>query len=33
VVVPAMEIPQVGRMAVIQDPQGAMLNLMQYSGG
>jgi uncharacterized protein len=33
VIVPAMEIPHVGRMAVIQDPQGALLNLMQYSGG
>jgi len=30
--VPAMDIPTVGRMAVIQDPQGAALNLMQYVG-
>ena len=26
-----MDIPGVGRMAVIQDPQGAVLNLMTYS--
>jgi hypothetical protein len=31
VVVPAMDIPGVGRMAVIADPQGATLNVMQYS--
>ena len=29
--VPAMEVPTVGRMAVIQDPQGATLSLMQYA--
>jgi predicted enzyme related to lactoylglutathione lyase len=29
--VPAMDIPTVGRMAVIQDPQGATLNVMQYA--
>ena len=29
--VPAMDIPTVGRMAVIQDPQGATLSLMQYA--
>jgi predicted enzyme related to lactoylglutathione lyase len=29
--VPAMDIPTVGRMAMIQDPQGATLNLMQYA--
>ncbi|MBE0548709.1 MAG: VOC family protein [Rubrivivax sp.] len=33
VVVPAMDIPGVGRMAVIADPQGAMLSVMQYSPG
>lgn len=31
--VPPMDIPGVGRMAVIADPQGAMISLMQYSGG
>ena len=30
--VPAMDVPTVGRMAVIQDPQGATLSLMQYAG-
>ena len=29
--VPAMDVPGVGRMAVIQDPQGAVLNVMAYS--
>lgn len=29
--VPAMDVPTVGRMAVIQDPQGATLSLMQYA--
>lgn len=29
--VPPMEVPGVGRMAVIQDPQGATLSLMAYS--
>jgi len=29
---PPMDIPGVGRMAVIQDPQGAMLSIMKYSG-
>ena len=29
--VPPMDVPGVGRMAVIQDPQGAMLNVMAYS--
>ncbi len=33
VVVPAMDVPGVGRMAVIADPQGAMLSVMQYSAG
>lgn len=28
---PAMDIPGVGRMAVIQDPQGATLNIMAYA--
>jgi predicted enzyme related to lactoylglutathione lyase len=28
--VPAMDVPTVGRMAVIQDPQGATLSVMQY---
>jgi predicted enzyme related to lactoylglutathione lyase len=28
---PAMPIPGVGSMAVIQDPQGAVLNVMQYA--
>jgi predicted enzyme related to lactoylglutathione lyase len=30
VLVPAMDIPHVGRMAVIQDPQGAVLSVIQY---
>jgi len=29
--VPPMDVPGVGRMAVIQDPQGATLSLMAYS--
>ena len=29
--VPAMEVPTVGRMAVIQDPQGATLSVIQYA--
>jgi predicted enzyme related to lactoylglutathione lyase len=29
-IVPAMDVPNVGRMAVIVDPQGAALSLMQY---
>jgi predicted enzyme related to lactoylglutathione lyase len=29
---PAMDIPGVGRMAVLADPQGAVFNVMQYSG-
>jgi len=28
---PPMDVPNVGRMAVIQDPQGAVLSLMQYN--
>ncbi len=31
VLVPAMDVPTVGRMAVIQDPQGATLSVMTYS--
>ncbi len=31
VLVPPMDIPGVGRMAVIADPQGASLNIMAYS--
>jgi uncharacterized protein len=31
VIMPGMDIPNVGKMAVIQDPQGAVLNLIQYS--
>lgn len=31
VVAPVMEVPNVGRFAVIADPQGATINLMQYS--
>ena len=30
VLVPPMDIPSVGRMTVIQDPQGAVLNLISY---
>jgi uncharacterized protein len=29
--VPAMEVPGVGRMAVLQDPQGAVFSVMTYS--
>jgi hypothetical protein len=28
---PAMEVPTVGRMAVLRDPQGAVINVMQYN--
>ena len=31
VLVPAMDVPNVGRMAVFKDPQGAVLNIMQYA--
>ena len=31
VCVPPMDIPGVGRMAVLQDPQGAMLSVITYS--
>ena len=33
VCVPVMEVPGVGRMAVIADAQGAMLSVMTYSMG
>ena len=33
VLVPAMDVPNVGRMAVIKDPQGAVLSVMQYAMG
>ena len=29
--VPPMDVPGVGRMAVLQDPQGAMLNVITYA--
>jgi len=32
VLVPAMDIPQVGRIAMIQDPQGAAIGLHQLPG-
>jgi uncharacterized protein len=32
VVMPAMDVPGVGRMAVLQDPQGAVFNVMAYAG-
>jgi predicted enzyme related to lactoylglutathione lyase len=32
VVVAPMDVPKVGRMAVITDPQGAALNIITYSG-
>lgn len=31
VLMPPMEVPSVGRMAVIQDPQGATLSVIKYS--
>ncbi len=30
VIMPAMDIPEVGRMAIIQDPQGAMISVITY---
>ncbi len=33
VVMAPMDVPQVGRMAVIQDPQGATLNVITYVSG
>ncbi|MFW2439635.1 MAG: VOC family protein [Arenicellales bacterium] len=32
VILPPREIPDVGRFAVISDPQGAMLTMITYSG-
>lgn len=32
VVMGPMDIPTVGRMAVIRDPQGAVLNVITYAG-
>jgi predicted enzyme related to lactoylglutathione lyase len=31
VIVPAMEVPGVGRMAVLMDPQGAMISAFAYA--
>lgn len=31
IVVPARDIPEVGRFAVIQDPQGAMISVITYT--
>ena len=31
VLVPAMDVPTVGRMAVLQDPQGAVFSVMAYA--
>jgi len=33
VLVPPMDVPTVGRMAVFKDPQGAILNIIQYAMG
>jgi predicted enzyme related to lactoylglutathione lyase len=33
VLVPPMEVPGVGRMAVLQDPQGAVLSVIAYKMG
>ena len=33
VLMPPTDIPTVGRLAVIQDPQGAVLNVITYSQG
>ena len=30
--VPPMDVPTVGRMAVLQDPQGAVFSVMTYAG-
>jgi predicted enzyme related to lactoylglutathione lyase len=32
VLMPPMDIPTVGRMAVIQDPQGAVISIITYKG-
>jgi predicted enzyme related to lactoylglutathione lyase len=29
---PPMDVPTVGRMAVIQDPQGAVISIITYAG-
>jgi predicted enzyme related to lactoylglutathione lyase len=31
VLMPPMDIPTVGRMAVIQDPQGAVISIITYA--
>jgi len=31
VLVPAMDVPGVGRMGVLQDPQGAVISVMHYA--
>ena len=31
VLIPGMPIPEVGTLAVIQDPQGAVINVIQYA--
>ena len=31
VVMPPMDVPNVGRMALLQDPQGAMISVIAYS--
>jgi predicted enzyme related to lactoylglutathione lyase len=31
VLVPPMDIPTVGRMAVLQDPQGAVISVIAYA--
>ena len=31
IVMPAFDVPTVGRLAVIQDPQGAHINIIQYA--
>jgi predicted enzyme related to lactoylglutathione lyase len=33
VMMPPTDIPTVGRMAVLQDPQGAMISAITYAGG
>ncbi len=32
VLLPPIDVPTVGRMAVLQDPQGAVFSVMKYSG-
>jgi len=32
VLMPGMDVPGVGRMAVLQDPQGAVFSVMAYAG-